>query len=177
MGKEPGRAAPIGPARPGSVLVATDASPMPTYEYKCAACGHTFEKFQSIMAEPIKRCPSCGKAKAKRLISAGAGLIFKGSGFYITDYRDAGYKDSAKADSDAGKSGGEGGGAESKSESKADSKGDSKGEGKSEGKGETKSAASDGAGKSSAAETKAAAPKPEAKSSPKSEGKSSKKKH
>jgi len=176
MGKEPGRAAPIGPARPGSVLVATDASPMPTYEYKCAACGHTFEKFQSIMAEPIKRCPSCGKAKAKRLISAGAGLIFKGSGFYITDYRDAGYKDSAKADSDAGKSGGEGGG-DSKSESKTESKGDSKGEGKSEGKGETKSAASDGAGKSSAAETKAAAPKPEAKSSPKSEGKSSKKKH
>src|SRR3954464_11647603 len=109
---------------------------MPTYEYKCTACGHTFEKFQSIMAEPIKRCPVCGKAKAKRLISAGAGLIFKGSGFYITDYRDAGYQDSAKADSDAGKSGGEGAG-ESKSESKGDSKGDSKGESK----GETKSAA------------------------------------
>jgi putative FmdB family regulatory protein len=150
---------------------------MPTYEYKCTACGHTFEKFQSIMAEPIKRCPVCGKAKAKRLISAGAGLIFKGSGFYITDYRDAGYKDSAKADSDAGKSGGEGGGGESKSESKADSKGDPKGESKSEGKGETKSAPADGAGKSSAAENKAAAPKPETKSPPKGEGKSSKKKH
>src|SRR3954466_11203936 len=110
---------------------------MPTYEYKCTACGHTFEKFQSIMAEPIKRCPVCGKAKAKRLISAGAGLIFKGSGFYITDYRDAGYKDKAKADSadggksDGGKSGEDGAG-ESKPETKADSK--------SEGKGETKSA-------------------------------------
>lgn len=151
---------------------------MPTYEYKCSACGHAFEKFQSITAEPIKRCPACGKAKAKRLISAGAGLIFKGSGFYITDYRDAGYKDSAKADSDAGKSGGEGaGGGDSKSESKADSKGESKGEGEGKGKGETKSAPADGAGKSSA-ETKAAAPKPETKSPPpRGEGKSSKKKH
>ena len=93
---------------------------MPTYEYKCTACGHTFEKFQSITAEPVKRCPVCGKAKAKRLISAGAGLIFKGSGFYITDYRDAGYKDKAKADSDGGgKSGGDGAG-ESKAETKAD---------------------------------------------------------
>ena len=140
---------------------------MPTYEYKCTACGHTFEKFQSITSEPIKRCPACGKAKAKRLISAGAGLIFKGSGFYITDYRDAGYKDSAKADSDAGKSGGEGAG-DSKSESKGDSKRDSKGDGK----GETKSAAADAAGKSSAAETKAST-KGEGKSG---EGKSSKKK-
>jgi putative FmdB family regulatory protein len=138
---------------------------MPTYEYKCTACGHTFEKFQSITAEPIKRCPHCGKAKAKRLISAGAGLIFKGSGFYITDYRDAGYKDKAKAESGAA-SGGEGAG-----ESKGETKGDTKSEGKAEGK-----AASDAATKSAAGETKAAAPKPEPKSSAKSEGKSSKKK-
>jgi putative FmdB family regulatory protein len=72
---------------------------MPTYEYKCSACGHKFEKFQSITAAPIKQCPHCKKNKAQRLISAGGGLIFKGSGFYITDYRSEGYKEKAKADS------------------------------------------------------------------------------
>ena len=72
---------------------------MPTYEYKCTACGHAFERFQSMSAEPIKRCPQCGKSKVKRLIGTGAGLIFKGSGFYITDYRDQSYKDKAKAES------------------------------------------------------------------------------
>jgi putative FmdB family regulatory protein len=72
---------------------------MPTYEYKCDACGHDFEQFHSITAEPIRKCPKCGKMKVKRLIGTGAGLIFKGSGFYITDYRDQGYKDKAKADS------------------------------------------------------------------------------
>jgi putative FmdB family regulatory protein len=75
---------------------------MPTYEYKCDACGNEFEKFQSMSSEPIKKCPKCGKNKVRRLISAGAGLIFKGSGFYITDYRDQGYTDKAKADSAAG---------------------------------------------------------------------------
>ena len=72
---------------------------MPTYEYKCKKCGHTFDKFQSIMAGPIKKCPECGKNAVERLISAGGGLIFKGSGFYITDYRDSNYTDKAKADS------------------------------------------------------------------------------
>jgi putative FmdB family regulatory protein len=72
---------------------------MPTYEYKCTACGHAFEQFQSITAAPVKRCPDCGKSKVKRLVSSGAGLIFKGSGFYITDYRDSAYKEKAKADS------------------------------------------------------------------------------
>ena len=66
---------------------------MPTYEYKCEACGHKFERFQSITADPIKQCPQCKKNKVKRLISGGAGLIFKGSGFYITDYRSEGYKE------------------------------------------------------------------------------------
>jgi putative FmdB family regulatory protein len=75
---------------------------MPTYEYKCAACGHTFERFQSIMANPIKRCPECGKAKVKRLLGTGAGVIFKGSGFYTTDYRSDAYNKSAKADSGGG---------------------------------------------------------------------------
>jgi putative FmdB family regulatory protein len=74
---------------------------MPTYEYKCTACGHKFEKFQSITADPIKKCPECGKKKVERLIGTGAGLIFKGSGFYITDYRSEGYKEKAKAESGA----------------------------------------------------------------------------
>jgi putative FmdB family regulatory protein len=71
---------------------------MPTYEYACQACDHKFEEFQSIMAKPTVVCPKCGKRKVKRLISAGAGFIFKGSGFYITDYRSDAYKSSAKAD-------------------------------------------------------------------------------
>jgi putative FmdB family regulatory protein len=89
---------------------------MPTYEYKCDACGAQFERFQSITAEPIKRCPECGRAKVRRLIGTGAGLIFKGSGFYITDYRDKSYTDKAKAESGGSTSGGEssgGGGADS----------------------------------------------------------------
>lgn len=74
---------------------------MPTYEYKCEACGHAFEQFQSIMAKPTRKCPKCGKAKVRRLISTGGGMIFKGSGFYITDYRSEGYKASEKADATA----------------------------------------------------------------------------
>jgi putative FmdB family regulatory protein len=71
---------------------------MPTYDYKCEACGHTFEKFQSITAAPIRKCPQCGKNKVKRLLGTGGALIFKGSGFYITDYRSEGYKSAAKSD-------------------------------------------------------------------------------
>ena len=78
---------------------------MPTYEYKCFACNHTFERFQSITADPIKRCPECGKAKVKRLLGTGAGFVFKGSGFYITDYRSEGYKEKAKAEA-GGQTGG-----------------------------------------------------------------------
>ena len=59
---------------------------MPTYEYNCPKCGHTFEKLQSFSEPPVKKCPKCGK-KPERLIGGGAGLIFKGSGFYITDYK------------------------------------------------------------------------------------------
>ena len=79
---------------------------MPTYEYACSACGHKFEEFQSINAKPTVKCPACGKRKVKRLISAGAGFIFKGSGFYITDYRSEGYKKSAKTDSAPAKAAG-----------------------------------------------------------------------
>ncbi len=75
---------------------------MPTYEYACEACGHAFEEFQSIKAAPIRKCPKCGKRKVKRLISGGAGFLFKGSGFYITDYRSENYKSAAKAEKDGG---------------------------------------------------------------------------
>jgi putative FmdB family regulatory protein len=75
---------------------------MPTYEYACEACGHQFEEFQSIKADPIQKCPKCGKKKVKRLISGGAGFLFKGSGFYITDYRSDSYKSDAKADNGGG---------------------------------------------------------------------------
>lgn len=102
---------------------------MPTYEYKCDACGYAFEKFQSMSAAPIKKCPRCGKSQVRRLIGTGAGLIFKGSGFYITDYRDAGYKDKAKAESGEAKPAGEAKG-ESKSETKAETKAESKSESK-----------------------------------------------
>src|SRR5687767_3681958 len=74
---------------------------MPTYEYKCDACGHAFELFHSMTAAPVRKCPACKKLKVKRLIGTGAGLIFKGSGFYITDYRDQSYADKAKAESGA----------------------------------------------------------------------------
>jgi putative FmdB family regulatory protein len=89
---------------------------MPTYEYRCDACGFEFEKFQSISAVPIRKCPACGKNRVKRLLGTGAGIIFKGSGFYITDYRDPSYKDKAKAESGAAPSG------ESKPAASADAK-------------------------------------------------------
>jgi len=73
---------------------------MPTYEYACQKCGHEFEKFQSIKDEPLKRCPEC-KGKVNRKIGTGAGLIFKGSGFYITDYRSENYKKAAQAEKPA----------------------------------------------------------------------------
>jgi putative FmdB family regulatory protein len=68
---------------------------MPTYEYKCNKCGHLFEEFQKMTDEPLKRCPKC-RGKIVRLLGTGAGLIFKGSGFYVTDYRSKSYNDAAK---------------------------------------------------------------------------------
>ncbi len=99
---------------------------MPTYEYLCTKCGHHFEIFQSIADQPLTHCPKekCpqkkwGRGKVKKLISAGAGLIFKGSGFYITDYRSEKYKEAAKKDSAAAKpSGGDSKPAPAKTESK-----------------------------------------------------------
>ena len=76
---------------------------MPTYDYECPDCEHAFEEFQSITAKPLRKCPECGKRRLRRLIGAGAGVIFKGSGFYQTDYRSEGYKKSEKAEKDAAK--------------------------------------------------------------------------
>jgi len=74
---------------------------MPTYEYECQKCGHRFDEFQSMTAKPLVRCPKC-RGKLKRLIGAGAGLLFKGSGFYITDYRKPGYSEKKKSDKSGG---------------------------------------------------------------------------
>ena len=74
---------------------------MPTYEYACSKCGHKFKQFQSMRDEPLKKCPKCKKLGLKRLIGGGAGLIFKGSGFYITDYKNKGMASAAAAESKA----------------------------------------------------------------------------
>ncbi len=103
---------------------------MPTYEYQCDACGHELEEFQSMSAKPLKKCPECGKNKLVRQIGAGAGIIFKGSGFYETDYRSEGYKKDAKTEKDAAKP---------KAEGKSDAKGS----------GDAKASASDSGSKKS----------------------------
>jgi putative FmdB family regulatory protein len=84
---------------------------MPNYDYECSKCGQTFEAFQSMKDSPFETCPeaacrmeSWGQGKVKRLLGTGAGLIFKGSGFYITDYRSEGYKQAAKKESGGGES-------------------------------------------------------------------------
>ncbi len=101
---------------------------MPTYEYRCLECRHEFEKFQRMSDEPVAECPECG-ARAERRLSGGAGLLFKGSGFYITDYRSDSYKQAAKSD-DPGSGGGssESKSSESKPGSKSESTSSSKGE-------------------------------------------------
>lgn len=74
---------------------------MPTYDYECDACGHAWEMFQRIVEDPIKKCPECKKKKARRLFGTGSAVMFKGSGFYETDYRSESYKKGAKAAKDA----------------------------------------------------------------------------
>jgi putative FmdB family regulatory protein len=74
---------------------------MPTYEYRCQRCGHEMEEYQSIVAPPLKKCPACGKSALQRLMGTGGCIIFKGSGFYQTDYRSDAYKKSAEADKPA----------------------------------------------------------------------------
>jgi putative FmdB family regulatory protein len=75
---------------------------MPTYAYACEHCGHKFDAYQSITAKPTRKCPACGRASLKRLIGTGAGIIFKGSGFYCTDYRSDNYKTGAKKETGGG---------------------------------------------------------------------------
>lgn len=94
---------------------------MPTYEYKCNACDHVFERFQKISDRPVRTCPECGKRRVRRLISSGGGLVFKGPGFYATDYR-----------KDTGRSAGD---ATSTSESKPNASPSQKSEGDGQGKG------------------------------------------
>ena len=89
---------------------------MPTYDYECDACRHEFEIFQNMSDDPLTKCPKCKKKKLRRLIGAGAAVMFKGSGFYQTDYRSESYKKSAEADKKSSES------APAASESKSDSK-------------------------------------------------------
>jgi putative FmdB family regulatory protein len=108
---------------------------MPTYEYVCTACDHRFEDFESMSAKPQVKCPKCGKRRLRRLFGTGAGIIFKGSGFYETDYKkksggpSTSESEGKKADADA------------KAGTKAESKTDSKTESKPESKPEKKPAA------------------------------------
>lgn len=96
---------------------------MPTYDYECDACGHEFELFQSI-SEPVKRkCPECKKPKLRRLFGTGAAVVFKGSGFYQTDYRSDSYKQAAEKDKKSS-SGGEAKDAKKKSDSGGSAKKD-----------------------------------------------------
>ncbi|MBX9653914.1 zinc ribbon domain-containing protein [bacterium] len=94
---------------------------MPTYEYECTACGHKFEEWQSITADPITKCPECKKKKVKRLLGTGGAIIFKGSGYYQTDYRSESYKKAEKADSASSSSDSKS--SESKSSTSADGAG------------------------------------------------------
>jgi len=97
---------------------------MPTYEYVCDGCGYEFDELQGFSDDPLTKCPKCKKKKLRRKFGTGASIIFKGSGFYETDYRSESYKAGAKADQEAAKP------AESKSESKSETKTDGKAEAK-----------------------------------------------
>lgn len=77
---------------------------MPTYDYACDGCGYQFERFQSFREEPLKTCPTCGQDQLRRLLGTGAAILFKGSGFYQTDYRSESYQAAAKAEVSASSS-------------------------------------------------------------------------
>lgn len=99
---------------------------MPTYDYLCEGCGHKFELFQSMKDDAIKKCPECKKLKLRRLFGTGAALMFKGSGFYTTDYRSDSYKKAAAADSSSSKAS-ESGGKSSESKGSSSSENGSSG--------------------------------------------------
>jgi putative FmdB family regulatory protein len=92
---------------------------MPTYEYACRACGHEFEQFQSITADPVRTCPRCGKRKVERKIGIGAGVLFRGGGFYETDYRSDSYSKAEKAERESGSKAGAGSGDAKATDAKA----------------------------------------------------------
>jgi putative FmdB family regulatory protein len=94
---------------------------MPTYDYQCSGCQHEFELFQSISDRPRRKCPACGEMRLKRLIGAGAAVVFKGSGFYQTDYRSESYRKRAAEDKSATS-----GTTDAKSDAKSDTKSDTK---------------------------------------------------
>jgi putative FmdB family regulatory protein len=106
---------------------------MPTYEYQCDACAHNFDEFQSMSEEPLKKCPKCGRKKLRRVFGTGAAILFKGSGFYQTDYRSESYKSAAKADQEAAS---KAAGTNGATDANGAAKGESGGKGK---KGESKS--------------------------------------
>lgn len=116
---------------------------MPTYDYECDACGHKFEHFQGMNDALLTKCPECKKSKLRRLLGMGAAIVFKGSGFYQTDYRSESYKKAQAAEKSSS------GDSSSKSESKSESKADSSSGPKSEGGSSSKSADSGTTGKSS----------------------------
>jgi putative FmdB family regulatory protein len=117
---------------------------MPTYEYRCPECGNEFEKFGKMSDPPVTECTRCG-AESQRRISGGAGLLFKGSGFYITDYRGEGYKKAAESDKGGSSSSG---GGESKSESKSEPAAAPRSDSKSSGSSSSGGSSPGGAGKS-----------------------------
>jgi putative FmdB family regulatory protein len=96
---------------------------MPTYDYVCDACDHQFELFQSIKEEAKRKCPECGRLKLRRLIGPGAAIMFKGSGFYKTDYRSEAYKKAAAADKSNGSSASSDSGKDSGKKEKTKAKG------------------------------------------------------
>jgi len=115
---------------------------VPTYEYECQECGGTHEFFQKMSESPKRKCPDCGRLRLKKLISSGGGLIFKGSGFYITDYRSDDYKKAASAESSAASSSGSKSKSDSKKGDSSSSSSSSKSDSKSKSSSTAKSAAS-----------------------------------
>jgi len=103
---------------------------MPTYDYVCESCGHELEMFQSMTEGPKRKCPACGTLKLRRRIGTGAAIVFKGSGFYQTDYRSKSYHEAKAADEKAGSTGSsEASDSKSSGKSKAKTKADSKTDG------------------------------------------------
>ncbi|QYK46747.1 MAG: zinc ribbon domain-containing protein [Phycisphaeraceae bacterium] len=140
---------------------------MPTYDYKCNACKHRFELFQSMKDAPKRKCPKCAKNALERLIGTGAAILFKGSGFYETDYRSESYKKAADAEKAPAPDSKTDSKPETKSDSKSDAKPDAKSQStpKQESKPESKSAPKSSPSKGGKPSPSKSSPKPASKSS------------